>query len=330
MAYGFDPAGNLNYRTNNALIQNFAVNSDNELTTATNGGTLTVVGTTTSATVTNVTVNGTNALRYGDATFAATNMPLTTAYTALAQEGTNNGGFGRRATNTVTVSLSTNISFQYDGNGNLTYDGLRSFAYDDENQLIQVWVPGQWFSLFSYDGKMRRRIRQEFTWTNSAWLQTNAVYYVYDGNLVIYPVRYERNFLLRVRAKERSRQSVLHRLFRRSSRSACRTPRWPRRIHSETPAGRVDLLRSLPKSGRRVAAREILKDRSGENDTCRPVSAAISRGEGAGHQQCADDHLHARQGFKRQPGRRGRHRRTCWRERTQMARPITMRMETAT
>jgi hypothetical protein len=48
LAYGFDPAGNLNHRTNNALIQSFAVNSDNELTTATNGGTLTVVGTTTS------------------------------------------------------------------------------------------------------------------------------------------------------------------------------------------------------------------------------------------------------------------------------------------
>jgi RHS repeat-associated protein len=69
----------------------------------------------------------------------------------------------------------------------LTNDGLRSFAYDDENQLIQVWVPGQWSSVFTYDGKMRRRIRQEYTWnTNLAqWVQTNAVYYVYDGNLVI-------------------------------------------------------------------------------------------------------------------------------------------------
>jgi RHS repeat-associated protein len=179
LAYGFDRAGNLNYRTNNALIQNFAVNSDNELTMATNGGTLTVVGTTTSQ-ATNVTVNGTNALRYGDATFAATNMPLTTTYTAVASDS-----YGRRATNTVSVNLSTNITFQYDANGNLTNDGLRSFAYDDENQLIQVWVPNQWFSQFTYDGKMRRRIRQEFTWQGSGWVQTNAVYYVYDGNLVI-------------------------------------------------------------------------------------------------------------------------------------------------
>ncbi len=153
--------------------------TDNELTTATNGGRLTVVGTTTS-TNTGVTVNGSNALSYADATFAATNMPLTTTYTAIAQDG-----YGRHATNIVSVNLATNVTFQYDANGNLISDGLRSFAYDDENQLIQVWVTNQWLSQFSYDGKMRRRIRQEYTWQGSAWVQTNAVYYVYDGNLVI-------------------------------------------------------------------------------------------------------------------------------------------------
>jgi len=179
--YGFDPAGNLAYRTNNALIENFQVNSLNELTANTNGGTLTVVGTTTSA-ATNVTVNGTNASFYGDATFAATNMPLTTTYIAIAQDS-----YGQAATNSVTVSLSTNITFQYDANGNLTSDGLRCFAYDDENQLIQVWVTNQWQSKFSYDGKMRRRIRQEYTWSSAIgnWSLTNEVRYVYDGNLVI-------------------------------------------------------------------------------------------------------------------------------------------------
>jgi RHS repeat-associated protein len=179
LKYGFDPARNLNYRTNNALIQNFSVNADNELTTTMSGGSLTVVGTTTSTNI-GVTVNGSNALSYADATFAATNMPLTTTYTAIAQDG-----YGRHATNIVTVNLATNVSFQYDANGNLISDGLRSFSYDDENQLIQVLVTNQWMSQFSYDGKMRRRIRQEFTWTNSAWVQTNAVYYVYDGNLAI-------------------------------------------------------------------------------------------------------------------------------------------------
>jgi RHS repeat-associated protein len=177
--YAFDPAGNLIYRTNNTLIANFQVNTVNELTANTNGGRLTVMGTTTSS-ATNVTVNGTNALRYGDATFAATNMLLTTTYTATASDN-----LGRHSTNTVTVSIATNTTYQYDGNGNLTNDGLRSFAYDNENQLIQVWVANQWFSQFAYDAKMRRRIRQEYTWQSGAWVQTNEVYYVYDGNVVI-------------------------------------------------------------------------------------------------------------------------------------------------
>ena len=157
----------------------FLVNSNNELTGVTTGGSLTVMGTTTSA-ASSVTVNGTTASRYGDATFAAPGLPLTTTYTAVASDS-----LGRGATNTMNVSLATGVTFQYDANGNLTNDGLRNFPYDDENQLIQVWVPGEWSSTFTYDGKMRRRIRQEFTWTGSAWQQTNAVYYVYDGNLVI-------------------------------------------------------------------------------------------------------------------------------------------------
>ena len=138
------------------------------------------MGTTTSQNSNTITVNGSNGVVYGDATFAATNMPLTTTYTATAADS-----YGRHSTNTVTVGLVTNnASYQYDGNGNLTNDGLRSFAYDDENQLIQVWVANQWFSQFTSDGKMRRRIRQEFTW-QGGWVQTNEVAYVYDGNTVV-------------------------------------------------------------------------------------------------------------------------------------------------
>ena len=180
LGYVYDWAGNLTFRTNNALIENFQLNTVNELTQNTNGGTLTVMGTTTSK-PTSVTVNTTNtASIYGDSTFAAANMPLLTTYTAIAQDS-----YGRLSTNTATVSLSTSLTYQYDGNGNLTSDGLRSFAYDDENHMIQVLVSNQWMSQFTYDGKQRRRIRQEFTWQNSGWVQTNAVYYVYDGNTVI-------------------------------------------------------------------------------------------------------------------------------------------------
>jgi hypothetical protein len=39
MGYGYDAAGNLNCRTNNALMQTFNVNSLNELSTITRSGT---------------------------------------------------------------------------------------------------------------------------------------------------------------------------------------------------------------------------------------------------------------------------------------------------
>ncbi|HEX4121704.1 MAG TPA: RHS repeat-associated core domain-containing protein [Verrucomicrobiae bacterium] len=178
--YTYDPSGNLTYRTNNALIEKFYVDSRNQLTTNSNGGRLTVIGTTTSPAAGGVTVNGVAAISYGDSTFAVTNLPLTTTYTAIASDS-----YGREATNTVTVSLSTNVTFQYDANGNLTSDGMRNFAYDDEKQLTQVLASNEWMSQFSYDGEMRRRIRKDFAWQSGAWVQTKAVYYVYDGNLVI-------------------------------------------------------------------------------------------------------------------------------------------------
>src|SRR6202453_3450164 len=158
--------------------QNFRVNAVNELTNNAITGTLTVVGTTTSQ-ATNVTINGSDAGLYGAATFSDAGLPLTTAYTAVAEDS-----YGRWSTSTVNVSISTNVTFQYDGNGNLTNDGLRNFVYDDENELIQVSISNQWMSQFSYDGKMRRRIRTEFSWQGT-WVQTNLVQYVYDGNLVI-------------------------------------------------------------------------------------------------------------------------------------------------
>ena len=58
--YAYDAAGNLSVRTNNALVDVFTVNSLNELSAESSGGTLTVAGTTTSP-ATNVTVNGQSA-----------------------------------------------------------------------------------------------------------------------------------------------------------------------------------------------------------------------------------------------------------------------------
>ena len=181
LGYAYDAAGNLNQRTNNALIQTFNVNSLNELTTISRSGTLTVAGTTTSP-ATNVTVNSLAATLYTDATFAKDGFSLTdgtNTFVAVASDV-----LSRRDTNTVTVNLPTTNSFTYDLNGNLISDGKRGFDYDDENQLIRLTVTNGWKSEFTYDSRMRRRIRKEFTW-NGSWVQTDEVCYVYDGNLVI-------------------------------------------------------------------------------------------------------------------------------------------------
>src|SRR5207247_7080192 len=89
--YAYDAAGNLNKRTNNALVQTFGVNSLNELSTITRSGTLTVAGTTTS-TATNVTVNSLSGALYADRTFSKDGFALTNgnnAFTAIAQDSYN-------------------------------------------------------------------------------------------------------------------------------------------------------------------------------------------------------------------------------------------------
>jgi RHS repeat-associated protein len=182
LGYLYDAAGNLNYRTNNALVQSYGVNSLNELSGVARSGTFTVAGTTTSP-ATNVTVNGQTAARYGDATFAAAGFTPangTNTFTAIAKDS-----YGRVDTNVSVSYLPSPVSYTYDSNGNLTSDGSRCFAYDDENQLTSVWVTNVWRSDFVYDGQMRRRIRTEFTWNGSTWLTNQVVRYLYDGYLVI-------------------------------------------------------------------------------------------------------------------------------------------------
>ena len=187
LGYAYDAGGNLSWRTNYALAQAFNVNNLNELTTGTNAGTLTVAGTTTSL-ATNVSVWGTSlssgsAVLYADATWVRTNVTRpggNATYNAAGYDS-----LGRNDTNTINAFLPNSVTYTYDLNGNLLNDGTRYFTYDDESQLTVAVVSNAWLSKFTYDGKLRRRIRREFTWSAGAWLQTNEVRYVYDGNLPV-------------------------------------------------------------------------------------------------------------------------------------------------
>jgi len=181
-SYGYDLGGNLTNRTQNLLTNSFTVNNLNELSGGARAGNLTVAGTTTSS-ASSVTVNSLAAIRYADNTFARTNLSLadgTNTFTAVAQDS-----LGRGDTNSVDAYLPATVSFSYDANGNLLTDGRRFFDYDDENQLVRVTLTNATKSEFTYDGKMRRRIRKEFTWQSGLWCFQSETRYVYDGNLVV-------------------------------------------------------------------------------------------------------------------------------------------------
>ncbi len=179
----YDPAGNLLHRTNNALVQTFANDERNRLGTITRTGTLTVSGNT-PAPASSVTVNGQSAVRYSDFTFASTNHWPTNGENTFTIVAESAGSLGN-VTNVTVTHLPTPVTPTYDLNGNLTFDGLRSFQYDAENQLTNVSVPGQWRSEFVYEGLGRKRIERDYTWTGGAWQQTNEVRFVYNGMLVL-------------------------------------------------------------------------------------------------------------------------------------------------
>jgi RHS repeat-associated protein len=105
-------------------------------------------------------------------------MPNT--FTAVAEDS-----YYRRATNVVRLYLPPTRAFSADANGNLLSDGERFFSYDAEDRLTNIVVSNAWRTTLAYDGLGRRRVRREFTWTNSAWRLTNEVRYLYDGGLVL-------------------------------------------------------------------------------------------------------------------------------------------------
>ena len=182
LAYGYDAANNLQYRTNGAMVQTFIVNSLNEISNVTRTGTFTETGAT-PVPASSVTVNGVAAQTYGDFTFARTNITLNNGnngFTNIAQNM-----YGVFATNTFTNNLPTPVNFHYDANGNLTNDGTRVLSYDAENQLTNVFATNLWQATFLYDGMNRRRIERDYSWQSGGWVQTNEVRYIYDGLLVI-------------------------------------------------------------------------------------------------------------------------------------------------
>ena len=184
LGYTYDAAGNLKQRTNNNLLQTFSVDAVNELTNISRAGTLTVSGNTPTP-ASSVAVNGQPALTYADFTFASSNgFTLNDGQNSFTNIAWNYYGTVT-VTNTITANLPANVALQFDANGNLTNDGMRSLGYDTENQLTNVTVAGQWREDFLYDGMNRRRITRQYVWQGGVWSLTNETRFIYDGNAVI-------------------------------------------------------------------------------------------------------------------------------------------------
>jgi RHS repeat-associated protein len=180
--YAYDQAGNLRLLGKGSLTETFGCDSLNQITNITRSGTLTLSGAT-PAPATNVTVNSLTAERYGDMTFACTNLTLTNGqntFTIIAQNA-----YGVRATNSAIYNLPSAITLANDSNGNLTNDGTRSFAYSPENQLTNITVAGQWKVDFVHDGLGRRCIERDYAWQGGNWQLTNEVHILYDGYVPI-------------------------------------------------------------------------------------------------------------------------------------------------
>ncbi len=205
LGYLYDAAGNLANQTNSQFVQTYALDSLNQLSYSTRSGKLTVAGTTTGA-ATNVTVNTSNAVMYSDSTFASTNHGLvdgTNTFTAVARDAS-----GRSGTNLSSAYLQTTNWFTYDANGNMRSDGVKGFDYDDENQLIRITATNAWKSEFGYDGRMRRRVRDEYVWQSGGWTLMSRTAYVYDGALVVQE-RDESNLPLRTYTRGKDLSSDL-------------------------------------------------------------------------------------------------------------------------
>ena len=61
------------------------------------------------------------------------------------------------------------------------------------NQLTSAQVAGSCQTDFTYDGKMRLRMRSDYLWNGSALVPTSEIRYIYDGMLVVQERDYNNN-----------------------------------------------------------------------------------------------------------------------------------------
>ncbi len=131
-----------------------------------------------------VTLNGQNTDRkseywHAQLAVANTNQPVWQSVSAVSVTTTNSG---------FALCPSYSRSLTYDADGNLTGDGLWTYAWDGENRLVSVEsVPtlspatARRRVEFGYDHRGRRVTRKSYTWDSGSWLLTSNFCLLYDG-----------------------------------------------------------------------------------------------------------------------------------------------------
>jgi len=120
--YGYDPAENLLWRTNNTLIQGFESDNANELVSVTRSNNLLTVAGSVSNNVTALAINGQAAALYHDGAYAvAGGVPLAAGLNVFTGVVT---VAGVTRTNQLSTELPVTVNLRYDANGNLIWDGL--------------------------------------------------------------------------------------------------------------------------------------------------------------------------------------------------------------
>lgn len=156
LGYSYDRAGNRQSEQRDTVMAGFTFNNLNQVQSRNGGGGILVRGNTDEPA--QVTVNGKSVTPTADNTFetviSGTNGANTIAVTAKDFSPSQNT---QTKSWSATMSAGTTATYTYDGNGNMTGDGSRTFQWDAKNRLTRIVYFGTNASTeMAYDGLDRR------------------------------------------------------------------------------------------------------------------------------------------------------------------------------
>jgi RHS repeat-associated protein len=150
--YVYDAAGNRTSEQIDNGVVSASHNDMNQVTTTQPGGMLRIGGTTNEAA--NLTVGGQPARILPGNQFEG-DVPVASGTTSVPVVATDGSGNSRTYTYNVSVAGSTK-TLTYDANGNLLFDGTRTYEWDSLNRLTRVSEGGNELVRYAYNSRNRQ------------------------------------------------------------------------------------------------------------------------------------------------------------------------------